>query len=226
METATVPTKLMQPGFLEPVADAQTVFRALLSALAEPALSVPVDIALPDLNVSPAALAAVLALADADTTVWLSPSLRPDLEKYLRFHTGAQVVDIPSNATFALVGDINELPSLAAFNTGTAISPETSTTLILQVADFESGVAAVLDGPGFEFSRSLAPSGFSEKHWCEIVANSQRFPAGIDMVLCSAEAIVGLPRSTQVQHLVVAQTPEASTESPDPVLTTTRTEGI
>lgn len=205
MTASPIATKLMQPGFPDPVADTQTVFRSVLSALSEPAQMVDVDIDLPDLAVSTAALAALLALADADSTIWLSPSLQPDLEKYLRFHTGAKIVDIPTIATFALVGDISELPPLNAFNMGTALSPETSTTLILEVADFESGVAAVLDGPGFEFPRSLAPAGFSERHWGEVVANTQRFPAGIDIVFCSRNALIGLPRSTQVQHLVVAE---------------------
>ena len=185
-------------GFADPVMDAQQVFRATLSALAEPALPVDVAVDLPGMGVTTTALAVALALLDIDTPLWVSSSIDEAMRAYLRFHTGVRFVDDPHEAAFALVPSAAELPRLGVFNAGTAISPEMSTTVIVGVDDFASGTEATLDGPGFASPRRLAPAGFDTDRWRELVINHQRFPVGVDLLVCSTRQVVGLPRSTRI----------------------------
>jgi len=186
------------PGFVDPVMDAQQVFRAMLSAFAEPAHPVGVVVELPELGASTTAVAVVLALLDIDTPLWAGPSIDEAMRAYLRFHTGVRFVNDPHEAAFALVPSVAELPRLELFNAGTAMSPETSTTVIVGVDDFVGGTVATLDGPGFASPRRLAPAGFDTDHWRELMINHQQFPAGIDLLLCSNCQVVGLPRSTRI----------------------------
>lgn len=186
------------PGFVDPVMDAQQVFRAMLSAFAEPAHPVDVVVELPELGASTTAVAVVLALLDIDTPLWAGPSIDEAMRAYLRFYTGVRFVNDPHEAAFALVPSVAELPRLELFNAGTAMSPETSTTVIVGVDDFVGGTVATLDGPGFASPRRLAPAGFDTDHWRALVINHQQFPAGIDLLLCSNCQVVGLPRSTRI----------------------------
>ena len=190
-------------GFADPVFDAQRTFRAVLTALAEPGRPVRLSIDVPLLDVAPAAVAVLLALADIDTPVWLGPSL-DGLHAYLRFHTGASVVDRCGDAVYGLATDIAELPPLSSFRPGTAISPETSATLLVGVSDFTSGVAATLRGPGLAAPVSLAPAGFDTSRWRELMANHDCFPRGVDLLLCSGDEIVGVPRSTRITMATTA----------------------
>ncbi len=188
----------MPLGFVDPVDKAQQCFRALLDAFGQPAIPVELHLLLPDFGLPTSAIATVLALADVDTTLWLSPGLPDSLRAYFRFHTGVRIVDQPATATFAFADSVEGLPSLKEFNPGTALSPELSTTVIVPVKDFVSGFRVTLDGPGFEAPRSFSPAGFDEAFWEQLATNHQRFPAGIDLVLCCETQVVGLPRSTQI----------------------------
>lgn len=186
------------PGFANPGMDAQQVFRATLSALAEPGLPVDVTVGLPVMGMPSAALAVALALLDIDTPVWLSSSIDESTGAYLRFHSGVRFVSDPGLAAFALVASASELPRLGVFNMGTAMTPETSATVIVGVDDFANGTVATLEGPGLAVPRRLAPAGFDTDRWKELVINHQRFPAGVDLLLCSDRQVVGLPRSTRI----------------------------
>lgn len=187
----------VQPGFANAVFDSQIAFRSVLTALSEPGRPVSLDIDVPAFGIAPAAVAVMLALVDIDTPVWFDPSL-DDLRAYLRFHTGALSTDRCGDAAFALVADIAMLPPVSSFCQGTAISPETSATLIVGVADLTSGIAASLSGPGLASHVTLAPAGFDPGRWEELSANHARFPGGVDVVLCCGAEIVGLPRSTRI----------------------------
>lgn len=87
--------------------------------------------------------AIALTLFDHDTPLWLDARMHEtsDVVKWLKFHTGAPVVQDSSIASFALISDGGALPSLERFALGTSEYPDRSTTLILQV---ESGRRAEL----------------------------------------------------------------------------------
>lgn len=197
---------LMALGFVDPVGNAQQCFRALLDALGQPGIPVEMSLLLPDFGLPTSAVATVLTLADSDTTLWLAPTVPDALRAYFRFHTGVRIVEHLPMANFALVDCVKSLPPLNQFNAGTALSPETSTTLILPVKDFFSGVEVTLDGPGFQLPRTVSPAGIGTELWEELSANHVRFPIGIDVVLCCETQVVGLPRSSKISLTVPAET--------------------
>ena len=202
MTAAAVRAAVPAPGFADPVADAQTVFRAVLDALARPAR--PVGIALvpggPRELTAPAR-AVLLALCDEATPVWLDEELRgTDLAAWLAFHTGAPLSDDPGTAAFAVVSAPDRLPDLAAFAVGTDEAPHTSTTVVVVDEEREPGLPLRADGPGFERPRvwigpALRP-GFASR-WA---ANAAGFPRGIDIVIAGRTAVTGLPRTTRLSE--------------------------
>src|SRR5215469_12549444 len=103
------------PGFAAPGLDAQAVFRAALTALSEPGrvidLPVVLDAGLP---AGPAALALLLALADADTPLWLDRRAGATAG-FLAFHTGAPIIAEPRAARFALIAHGASCPPLNHF---------------------------------------------------------------------------------------------------------------
>jgi alpha-D-ribose 1-methylphosphonate 5-triphosphate synthase subunit PhnH len=194
----TTSASAIHPGFVDPVLDAQRTFRCVLDAFAKPAHPTSLNVALEYPGLPPAAICVLLCLVDIDTPVWLDPTLDASLGDYLRFHTGARTVVSPSDANFAVVASPDRLAPLSRFGQGTAISPELSTTVVVIVDGFDRGFAATLDGPGFERPRSLAPDGFTASTWQELSHNHRLFPVGVDILLASQSAVVGLPRSTRI----------------------------
>ena len=84
----------------------------------------------------PASAAVALTLCDFQTPVWLSPDLRNDkVVHYLRFHTGAPIVDELEEAHFAfLPRQRTSCRRLTLFAQGTHEYPDRSATLVIQVA--------------------------------------------------------------------------------------------
>ena len=103
--------------------------------------------------------ALALTLFDHDTPIWLDPvmSATPEVAKWLKFHTSAPVVADSSIASFALVGDPQNLPALDRFAFGSNEYPDRSTTLILQVESLTDGPVAELQAPASTAPRRCAP---------------------------------------------------------------------
>lgn len=190
----------LAPGFADPVFDAQAVFRCLLDALARPGLSQPLPASLdspPPLTPELAAVA--LALADPDAPLWLDAPLasEPAVASYLRFHTGARIVEDPADAAFALVSDPALLPAFDRFAIGTDEYPDRSTTLVIAVEAIDGGSPIRLAGPGIPdevvVSASL-PVDFADR----LRANHALFPRGVDCLLVSRGAAIGIPRSSSI----------------------------
>lgn len=188
-------------GFDTPVFDAQSVFRALMDAMARPgtvqAIAPRVSTPAP---LGPVAAALALTLCDADTPVWLDPALAQDgaIARWLGFHAGAPVTDDPATAAFALIGDGQSLGSFDRFARGTQDYPDRSATLIVQVPDLTDGPALALTGPGIKQSATLAPSGLPPRFTALWADNNALFPRGIDMVLAAPAAVAALPRTTRI----------------------------
>lgn len=197
----------LEPGFSDPVHDAQRVFRCLLDALARPGQLRDVGTRLADsTEASTAARATLFALADGTTSVWLQREL-PDVANALRFHTGAPLLtgeDTLSQAQFALLTDPAACPELDRFAFGTAESPEHSTTLIVDVPTLAAGcqpggLCLRLRGPGIKTETSVTIGGLSMAFWQARAALAPRFPAGLDLILTAGDQVLGLPRTTQVE---------------------------
>jgi alpha-D-ribose 1-methylphosphonate 5-triphosphate synthase subunit PhnH len=192
----------LAPGLADPVHDSQTVFRALLDALARPGR---VHTLAPELGrgvegVAPAALAALYTLCDYATPVWLG-SPQPALADALRFHTGAPLVADPAAAAFGWSTMPHALPPLAEFALGTAEAPEHGATLLLQVEGFEHGPRLVLRGPGIEHSTELAPPGLPAGFWTQRAELAVLFPCGVDLILAAGSRLVGIPRTTLIEEV-------------------------
>jgi alpha-D-ribose 1-methylphosphonate 5-triphosphate synthase subunit PhnH len=190
-------------GFSRPVFDAQTVFRTALEALANPGRlgTIAVDLRPPPpLSSGLAALA--LALCDFETPIFLTPRLAgiADVGAYVRFHTGARLVDEPQASTFAFIDDPAALPAFESFAHGTLAYPDRSTTLVIAVDHLNNAGGWRLRGPGIDGFRDLDAGGPAGQRLTPFLAGNRRlFPRGVDIFLVADRIIAGLPRSTQVE---------------------------
>ncbi|MBR0989264.1 phosphonate C-P lyase system protein PhnH [Bradyrhizobium japonicum] len=191
----------LPPGFADKVLSAQSTFRSVMDAMARPGSVqriVPVAGAPAMMMRGTAAIA--LTLFDHDTPLWLDARIAESLElvKWLKFHTGAPVVQDSSIASFALISDGGALPPLERFALGTSEYPDRSTTLILQVDSLETGRSFELRGPGIDgvamLHASVKPFDLFER----LHVNESLFPRGIDVVLVADDALVAIPRTTRI----------------------------
>lgn len=195
-------------GFADPARDSQGVFRAVLSALSHPGRAVPLacTAGVPE-GVGREAACVLLALLDAETTLWLSPRLQTSpVGAWLRFHTGCVLVASPQQAQFAWVDPADPLPALDALNLGTDAHPETATTLLLDGPAAPTAPGGwLLSGPGLREPQplSLADSGPGRSQSLMNLhqAAAALFPRGLDVLLTAPGEVRGLPRTTTVQPL-------------------------
>lgn len=186
-------------GFADPVHDAQRSFAALMRAMAEPGLPVPLASDLdPPAPLSREAAACALALLDYETPVFLDPPLAaaPGVAAFLRFHTGAPVVGDPAAARFALIADGAALPDFAVFAQGEPDYPDRSATLIVQVATLGPGPLR-LEGPGINGRRDVGATPLPADFAARLAANRAAYPLGIDLLLIAPGAVAGLPRTVK-----------------------------
>ena len=191
----------IEGGFADAALGSQSVFRAVMDAMAMPGTVRPLPaLVTPPAPLSPVAAAVALTLVDADTPVWLDPPLArvAAVREWLEFQSGAPVVDRPAEAHFALIAEPASMPSLENFAQGSQNYPDRSATLILQVDGFDAGERLVLEGPGIEATQRLAAHPMP-RHFCEQWRqNNARFPRGVDLVLAGPDAVVALPRTTRI----------------------------
>jgi alpha-D-ribose 1-methylphosphonate 5-triphosphate synthase subunit PhnH len=188
-------------GFADKVLSAQSVFRSVMDAMARPGSIQRIASAAGE----PAAMmrgtaAIALTLFDHDTPIWLDAqmSATADVAKWLKFHTSAPVIADSSIASFALVGDPKNLPSLDRFAFGSNEYPDRSTTVILQVESLTDGPVVELRGPGIDGSAALCASIQPRDLFERLTINATLFPRGIDVVLVHDDAIVAIPRTTRL----------------------------
>lgn len=186
-------------GFDDPVQQSQQAFRALLEAMSHPARVMPMP-AKPGhpAGLAPALAAALLTLCDLDTPVWIGPGFDADLiSTWLRFHTGAPLVQQSGQAAIALLhGD--QVPPLHSFDWGSDVAPERGASLLIQVADFADAPILQGYGPGIKAAIAVPGCGLSHDFWQQRAVMTAAFPRGVDLYLGRATALIGLPRSTQI----------------------------
>ena len=188
-------------GFADKVLSAQSTFRSVMDAMARPGSVQRIA----SVAGAPGAMmrgtaAIALTLFDHDTPIWLDSllSATPDVAKWLKFHTSAPVVTDSSIASFALVGDPENLPGLDRFAFGSNEYPDRSTTLILQVESLTDGPMVELQGPGIDGAATLRASIQPRDLFERLAVNATLFPRGIDVVLVHDDSIVAIPRTTRL----------------------------
>ena len=189
-------------GFADPVFDAQTSFRAIMDALANPGTQRELaKTALAQGPLDTELVSTLLTLSDADTQIWLSNSLRnATVEAFIAFHTGAPITREPGRANFALAAHAEELPRLDQFNLGTQEYPDRSTTIVLSVPSLSGGADIVLRGPGINDHLHCSPAGLPSDFVAQWATNRELFPRGIDLLLVAGGQVMGLPRSTRISE--------------------------
>jgi alpha-D-ribose 1-methylphosphonate 5-triphosphate synthase subunit PhnH len=191
----------LSAGFSDKVLSAQSTFRSVMDAMARPGSIQRIASA----SGTPAAMmrgtaAIALTLFDHDTPIWLDPrmSATADVAKWLKFHTSAPVIADSSIASFALIGDPENLPGLDRFAFGSNEYPDRSTTLILQVDSLSNGPIVELQGPGIDGATALCASIQPRDLFERLSINAALFPRGIDVVLVHDDSIVAIPRTTRL----------------------------
>ncbi len=180
-------------GFSDAPKDSAIAFRVALDVMARPGKIAKISGGTPPEPMSTSAGTLLLTLCDPETPVWLAPSLRgAQIKEWLRFHTGAPLVDSRSEAMFA-VGRWSELLPVTDFAIGTPEYPDRSATLIVEVEALENA-GAILHGPGIKDTSELALP--------EVKAfrnNATLFPLGLDFYFTSGSRIAALPRTTKLE---------------------------
>ena len=193
----------VEGGFVDPVFDAQAIFRSLMQALAEPGTVADLGprVTAPA-SLVPAAAAILATLADGDTPVWLPEPTGADeaAALWLRFQTGAPITTDPALAVFAVLPQGHDPAAWTRFALGTPAYPDRSATLLLPVPSLAGGDALVLTGPGIETDRTIAPVGLPAGFVPALDENHSRFPLGFDLVLVSGAAALALPRTTRIRE--------------------------
>jgi alpha-D-ribose 1-methylphosphonate 5-triphosphate synthase subunit PhnH len=188
-------------GFADKVLSAQSTFRSVMDAMARPGTvqQLVASVGTP-FSVMRGTAAIALTLFDHDTPIWLDAKLSETSEvaKWLKFHSGAPVVEDSSISSFALIGDGSALPDLSRFAFGTNEYPDRSTTLVLQVESLAQGRIYELRGPGIDGTATLRATIAPKDLFDRLAINETLFPRGIDVVLVSGEAVVAIPRTTRL----------------------------
>ncbi len=194
---------MISDGFDDPVMQTQAVFRAVLDATARPGR--PREVtgpAAPPEPMMPGTAAVLLALADLDTPLWLDRAMAGSggVADYLAFQCGAPRTDDPRRAVFAAIADPLAMPPLDAFALGSDEAPETSTTLLIQVADLRDDGGWRLTGPGIESAHRLAVDGLPDDFVAWRTGGRHLFPRGTDVILIAGRRLAALPRTTRIEE--------------------------
>jgi alpha-D-ribose 1-methylphosphonate 5-triphosphate synthase subunit PhnH len=185
-------SNVLSPAFGDPVAGAQQCFRAVLDAMARPGRVLSVSGVSAPAPLCDAAAAVLLTLVDHETPLRLDRDAEA-ARTWIAFHTGAGF----DGAAFVLA---LSLPDLATLPNGTDEMPETSTTVILQVAALGSGRRFMLEGPGLREPTELRVTGLPRDFVSVWQRNHAPFPRGVDLILCAGRDLAALPRSVTVSE--------------------------
>jgi alpha-D-ribose 1-methylphosphonate 5-triphosphate synthase subunit PhnH len=189
---------MMLAAFANPVFDSQRTFRELLQAMARPASPRALPVLPPSpAPIAPAAMAILLTLCDATTSVWLQQPQEEAVD-HLRFHAGLRLAAQPQDADFALISDLASMPPLSSFARGDMRYPDRSASLIMQVAGFRSEGGVHFAGPGIRDTETLAIDGLPSDFWQQRAALATQLPLGIDLYFVAEQHVVALPRTTRL----------------------------
>lgn len=189
---------LLTGGFDAPATQSATGFRAILGAMSRPGAILDAHGAAPPAPMSPAAGLVALVLCDAQTPVWLAPSLRAGVPDWLRFHCGAPIAGARADAMFAF-GTPEDLLPLTDWAQGDAEYPDRSATLVMALPGFD-GAALTLTGPGIETETRLPVGPVAPALAAALAGNHAMAPLGVDLILTAGARIAALPRSTRVKE--------------------------
>ena len=115
----------------------------------------------------------------------------------IRFHSGAPLAATAQEVCFALFDEQLQAADLQALPHGTEISPEFGATVIVQLAELESGAPLRLTGPGIESQRLIAPR--LPPALLDYGQPPAALPLGLDILLTCGDRLLAIPRTTRVE---------------------------
>ena len=188
----------MSAPAMQPAYASQATFRHLMDAFAHPCEIVTIRGGSAPAQLAPATAAILLCLADFETPVWLDPVLNvADVANWIRFHTGAPLVEARNKAAFAIIGNSRNSPAFADFALGSDEYPDRSATLIFQIDRF-AGPSFRVRGPGIKRTRTFAAEPLPDDFAVRLSFNREFYPRGVDVILVAGEQAEVLPRSVHV----------------------------
>ena len=194
------------PGFADPVHDAQRTFRAVLDAMARPTLPQHLHVVDEGALRTPAPLnlgvgATLLALCDEHTPIWIDPAARAaeEVGVWLRFHTGARLVDDVRDALFVVATSPQHAPALSELAQGTDEEPHVSATLVIDATDDVSHGSLTASGPGIDREVQWDGAGLPPGFLVDWQAGRARFPRGVDVIVVAGSTVRALPRTTALR---------------------------
>ncbi len=198
------------PGFNDAVHDAQRMFSGIMHAMARPGRAyVPTNLPSTPAPLYDTVGAVLLTLADYDTSLFYDQVFQRDYEEadlsageWVAFHTGAPVSKTQSKADLVITSNANPGFDFEELALGSMEFPDRSATLIWQVESISGEPQWVLRGPGIEHEHNLNVEGLPEDFLVQWTNNSLQFPCGIDIILCSPDQIVCLPRTVSIEEVV------------------------
>ncbi|KRQ95434.1 phosphonate C-P lyase system protein PhnH [Bradyrhizobium valentinum] len=199
--TSPASGSVLKRGFTDPVFEAQASFRAALLSTAYPGRIVNLNQTLvPPQPLCSATAALCLTLLDFETPTWLDrQAASPEAVGWLGFHCGLPIIEETRTAQFAVITDATNLPRLFEFDSGNIEYPDRSTTLIVQVPSLENGPVTSWTGPGIKTRAAVGVAGLPSWFWSDWDLNKELYPRGIDVVFTSGSALIGLPRTIEVE---------------------------
>lgn len=190
-------TGAIDPGFADPVHDAQACFRAVLDAMSRPGRIARVTCGVPPAPLGIAAAAVLLTLVDHETPLWLDRATAAARD-WIAFHRGPPIVPDPGACAFAVTLG---LPDLGRFPAGTHEEPEASATIVCQIGSLSEGKAFRLSGPGLREPEMVILGGMPGDFAAIWRRNRALFPRGIDLILCAGARLTALPRTVSVEEI-------------------------
>lgn len=189
-------------AFTDPVFQSQSVFRALMDAMARPGTIMPLGAsATPPAPLGTGAGAVALTLCDDGTPVWLTNALvQSSVPAWLSFHTGAPVTEIKPEARFVFIEAGGIVPGFDQFALGTQEYPDRSATLVIEIASLTGGPEFVARGPGIKDETTISPKGLPDIFLTLWTENRGLFPRGVDLILVAGMDVLCLPRTTKLHR--------------------------
>jgi alpha-D-ribose 1-methylphosphonate 5-triphosphate synthase subunit PhnH len=188
-------------AFNNPSHDSQSVFRQILKSMAEPGSILTINAQIiPPHPLSIATAAICLSLLDFETNLWIQASLKThEVIKYLKFHTGLKITDVPKKANFCILG--TSIPNLDEFCSGTDDYPENGSTLIIQTDEISTRAQLQFEGPGIKSYRYVSVGSINKDFWSNREDLQSLFPRGLDLVFTQNNKMISVPRTTKIDVL-------------------------
>ncbi|OSN01884.1 MULTISPECIES: phosphonate C-P lyase system protein PhnH [Lonsdalea] len=194
-------------GFPNPAFGTQACFRKIVKAMSEPGVTVNVPGVEGLDNISSSTIAVLLTLTSHKTQLFIDNNIsNPLLLRTLCLHAHVPITASASEAHYALLNGqmqyFDRHPNnfdLMTFSCGNEMTPEKSTTIILEVDGLNNGRCLKLSGPGVNNVKIISPHlpAPIRRYLCE---RPHAFPMGLDFLFTSGKKLLAIPRTTRVEE--------------------------